>query len=102
MFIRSVYAANLREWFEPAQKISNPTLGGLAGPLINNVIVISGVFTLLVLIFAGFNYITGAGDKQKVAQAQNMLTYALVGLVLIVAAYMITNLLFTIVGYQLF
>jgi len=102
MFIKSALAVDLKSIYAPAQAVPNPTLGSLAGPIINNVIVVSGLFAFFVIIFSGFNYITGAGDKQKMAQAQNMLTYAILGLVIVVASYLITNIVFRIAGYQLF
>lgn len=40
-----------------------------------------GGFALLVIIIAGFRYITAAGDEGKIAQARGAITYALVGLV---------------------
>ena len=51
-----------------------------------------------VLIFAGFTYISASGDSQKVEQAQKMMTYAIIGLVLAVAAYWITRILISILG----
>lgn len=102
MFIKPALAFSLKDSYSPAKNLSNPTLGGIAGPIINNVIIFSGLFAFFVIIFAGFNYISGAGDKQKMTQAQTMLTNGILGLVIVVASYLITNIVFNLVGYQLF
>jgi len=78
----------------------NATVGTLLSPILSNVIIFSGIFAFFVIIFAGFTYITGGGDKGKIAQASNMLSYGILGLVLVVAAYLITRIIGTLVGFD--
>lgn len=47
---------------------------------------IVGVVSVIMVIFAGFKYITSAGDAGKVTSAKNTLLYALVGLVIVALA----------------
>lgn len=100
--IPSVQAASLQDIYAPGAAIGgqNATIGGFISPLINNILIFGGILALFTLIFAGWNYITGAGDKNKIAQAQNMFNYAIIGLVLMVAAYVITNLVGKLVGFK--
>ena len=101
----TVYALqDLTELYKPAEALggSSATIGGFISPLLNNIMILGGIAAFIAIIFAGFNYITGAGDKNKIAQAQNMLNYAIMGLVLIVAAYLITNLVGQLFGFNFF
>ena len=101
--IGTVYAQqNLENLYTPGEK-----LGGSAAqitthlsPILSNILIFSGIFAFFVILFAGFTYITGGGDKNKVAQASNMLSYGILGLVLVVAAYLITRIIGAVVGFD--
>lgn len=100
MFTRPVFAATDLSTlvFEPGSSLnSSATLSTLVNPIIQNVLVISGVVAFFVIFLAGFNFVTAAGDKAKTEQAQRMLTYGILGIIVVVAAYLITKL----VGLQL-
>jgi len=47
---------------------------------------IAGLVAVVIIIFAGFQYITGGDDPAKVKSARNMIIGAVVGLVIIAAA----------------
>jgi len=47
---------------------------------------IAGVAAIIIMIVAGIMYILSSGDPQKVASAKNTFLYALIGLVVVVAA----------------
>lgn len=78
------------------------TYGQFLSPLINNVLVVMGVAALFFMLFAGFNYINSGGDKAKVQQASSMLTYTILGLIVIAAAYVITKLAGALTGFDVF
>ena len=50
---------------------------------INVFILIAGMFLLIYLLLGAFDWITSGGDKEKVQKAQNKITNALIGMVLI-------------------
>jgi len=52
---------------------------------------IVGILAVVVIVLAGLSYVTSAGDSGKVTRAKNMILYAVVGLVVVIAAYAITN-----------
>lgn len=56
-----------------------------------------GVVSLFLIIAAGIMFITSGGGKQ-VEQAKNMLTYAIIGLVIVLLAIFIINLVAGITG----
>jgi len=51
--------------------------------------VAAGVATLVMIIVGGFGYLTAGGDPKKAEGAKNTLTYAVIGLVLLISAYII-------------
>jgi len=64
--------------------------------VINLVFAIAASVALLMVVIGGFRYITARGDPNATASARNGIMYALVGLVLIMAAYSIVA--FTVKG----
>lgn len=50
-----------------------------------------GAIALLVIVIAGLRYVISQGDPQAVAKAKNTIIYALVGLVIAVAAFSIVS-----------
>lgn len=74
---------------------------GCIGPLIQAAIRIAlglvGTVSLFLIIAAGITFITSGGGKQ-VDQAKNMLTYAIIGLVVVLLSVFIVNLVAGISG----
>lgn len=104
MFIKQASAASLDSLYTPAAAIGGQgaTLSNLLNPLIANTIIISGLASFFVILFAGFTYISGAGDKAKLAQASTMLNYGILGLVVVVSAFLITKIIGTVIGFTFF
>ncbi len=53
---------------------------------------IAGLIMFLYIVYGGFQWLTASGDPKKVEAARNRITYAIVGFVLLVAAYWITKI----------
>ncbi len=82
--------------------------GGAAGisMFLSNVVTLiyitaSIVFVFMVLISA-FQWITSAGDKEKVAAARNRLTFAIIGIVILALAFVIIRLVGQVTGFEFF
>jgi len=52
---------------------------------------IVGIIAIVVIIIGGITYATSAGNPSSVTKAKNMILYAVVGLVVVITAYAITN-----------
>lgn len=63
--------------------------------LLNSVYIIAAVIAIIVLIIAGMNYVTSAGDANKMTKAKNMIIYTVIGLVIVFGAFVITNFVIT-------
>jgi beta-lactamase regulating signal transducer with metallopeptidase domain len=66
----------------------NPLTGsdGYIRKISNILAVIGAVVAVILIMYAGFRYITAAGDAQKIANARNVIVGALVGLAVIATA----------------
>ncbi|NQV90812.1 hypothetical protein HQ487_05425 [Candidatus Uhrbacteria bacterium] len=61
----------------------------LIGNIIGVLLSVLGIIFVVLVVYAGFLYLTSAGEPDKVKKAKTMLTQAVIGLVIIVAAYAI-------------
>jgi len=61
------------------------------GNLINVVLGVLGIIFLVLVVYAGFLYLTDQGGGEKAKKAMKLLTTAVIGIVIIVAAYAISN-----------
>lgn len=104
--ISSVFAADvsLDSIYAPGQALggNNATLGNLVSPLINDVLIGSGLLAFGVILMAGFSYISASGDKGKIEQAQNMLNYGILGLAVVALAFLVTRIIGAIFGFKFF
>lgn len=59
---------------------------------------LAGVATFIMLIIGGFKYLTAGGDPKAAESARNTITYAIFGLVLIIAAWFILKFISEFTG----
>ena len=52
---------------------------------------VAGIVAVIVIVIAGLMYTVSSGDAGRVAKAKNLLTYSIVGLVVILTAFIITS-----------
>ncbi|KKQ23691.1 MAG: hypothetical protein US40_C0007G0005 [Candidatus Roizmanbacteria bacterium GW2011_GWC2_37_13] len=67
--------------------------GTLIGFGIRMFIIIAGIFLLVYLFWGAFDWITSSGEKEKVSKAQNKITNALIGIILIFAVIVVFQVL---------
>lgn len=70
------------------------TLGTQIGKIINSVLGLIGVVMFVLLIFAGWTWMTAGGNEEKVRMAQKVLENAILGLIITALAFTITNFWF--------
>lgn len=74
--------------FDEADKY---TISKIAGIIVNAVLGLLGVIFISLMIYAGYNWMTAAGDETKLTQSKNTIRRAIIGLIIIVGAYAIYN-----------
>lgn len=63
----------------------------LIGRLIQVLLSLLGVVAVVIIMYAGFIWMTSGGDEDKIGQAKRTLTNAVIGLVIILSAWAITT-----------
>ena len=63
------------------------------GSIIGNILTFLGVIFLLLMIYGGVTWMTAAGDEKKVTKAKELITAAVIGLVVVLSAYALTTYL---------
>jgi hypothetical protein len=84
-------AQNLVNQTGTAAGLQNKPLEQMVGSIINVVLGFLGIVLLGLLLYAGFTWMTAGGDEDKVKKAKGMITNAIIGLVIIVAAFAISS-----------
>jgi heme O synthase-like polyprenyltransferase len=59
--------------------------------ILSQVYLIAGIVAVIMLVWAGIQYITSTGDPGKAKTARQNIVYSLTGLAVIICAYAITN-----------
>ena len=72
-----------------------------ASRVFNEAYAVAGLIAVVMIIVGAVQYITAGGDTGKVTRAKNTLLYSIIGLIIILLAAVITNLVIgTVTGAQ--
>lgn len=82
-------------------KFSFPDIGNLIQIVVQTAIIIAGLGAFIFLVVGGFQYLTSGGDKVHAQAARDRITYAILGLVIIVAAIAVANILGSVFGVNI-
>lgn len=78
------------------------TIGRIVSGLIQLIMVVAAVVFFFILVIGGIQWIASGGDKAQTEAARNRITAALVGLVIVFAAWAILQLIKTFFGIDIF
>ena len=81
--------------------LNSITIGGVVSFLVAMVMIIAGVIFFFMLVIGGIKWIMSGGDKGKTEEARNQITAALIGLIIVFAAWAIIILIQQIFGVNL-
>ncbi len=73
-------------------------LGFVFANVVRTLLGLAGLGFFILLLVGGFKYITAGGDPKAIDSAQKTLTYAVIGLVVILLSFLILVLIRTITG----
>lgn len=99
--MQQVFAQNLKLF--DGTTIQGPVdwatdIGKVVSRAVPYVFAFAGLGLLLMLLSAGFDYLTSAGDEKKLETAKQRLTYALVGFLIIFTAFWLVQIAAKIFG----
>lgn len=78
------------------------SIGDIVSGLIRLVLVIAALAFFFILVIGGIRWIASGGDKANTEAARNQITAALVGLVIVFAAWAIIQLINVFFGIDIF
>lgn len=72
--------------------VNVPTVSGneLLANGLNLMYFLAGTIAVIVIIIGGIMYATSAGDAGRITKAKNLLTYSIVGLIIVLVAFVVT------------
>lgn len=68
--------------------------------ILNYAVQAAGIAVLVMIIVGGFIYLTSGGNPKKTEQGRNYITYAIFGLVLIIGAWFVLNVIAEFTGVR--
>lgn len=97
-FIERAYAVTLPT-IEPANASGNyGSVGNILSYAITWIIYVAGALAVIYLVYSGILYITAAGNPDAAKKGQQGIVNAIIGLVIIVLAYVIVNVVISAVS----
>lgn len=84
-----------------SNRVAYLDIGRLVANLYVTLVIVAGIGTFIYLALGGFQYITSGGDKAAVEAARNKITYALMGLAIVVGAYALSFIIQWVFGVSL-
>ncbi len=70
----------------------------LAGVIVNVALSLVGILFFILMIYAGITWMKAMGSTEDITKAKEMITQAIVGLVIVMMAYAISNFVFSSLG----
>lgn len=77
------------------------TLENFFTRLLGALTIIGGMAFLIYFVLGAFNYLTSQGDREKIAKAQRYISFAVIGLILIILAWAIIGIIGSILGFDI-
>lgn len=68
-----------------------PSLNGIIANVVNILSILVGIAAVIMIMVGGFKYVTANGDSSNVGSAKQTITYAVIGLVIVVFAQVIVQ-----------
>ena len=84
------------------EALGDLTVGGIISGGIRLVLVIAAIVFFFILVVGGIRWIVSGGDKAQTETARSQITAALVGLVIVFAAWAIVQLINVFFGINIF
>lgn len=86
---KAVFALSLETAFVTG--VTTAPLGEIVGNITNIVLTILGIIAFVIILFAGFRWMTSGGNEESVSSAKKMMAAGVIGLIIVLAAAAISN-----------
>lgn len=93
------YLESARNTSGYSKNTTETSFASTLGLVVNVLLSFAGVIFMMLMVYAGYLWMTARGEEAKIDKAQNIIKSAVIGLIIAVGAYSITNLIVpTILG----
>jgi len=79
----------------PYVKADATTISEIIGTAVSAFLALLGVIFLVLMLYAGYHWMTARGEEEKVEKAKDTITRAIIGLIIVVGAYAIWAFIFS-------
>lgn len=93
---------NLKPTGGLAGGLTGLTIAGIVAAALKLALVVAAIVFFFILVIGGIRWIVSGGDKAQTEASRAQITSALVGLVIVFAAWAITQLIGTFFGVEIF
>lgn len=83
----------------PNQGNVDPGLGIVISNIITTLSLIGGILLVIYLVYGGVMYVTSGGDKDRVSNAQRIMTNAIIGLIIVAIAAALAQVIGKALGF---
>lgn len=95
-----LYAATFE--FDPDNRISNALEGeittvnpeDITTGTMSWILGVLGLISVIMILYGGVTWMTAAGNEEKISKAKNILTYSIIGLIVILTAWIMVSFVF--------
>lgn len=102
LLAQQINLQNLGQGNKEFGPLTGLTLPAIISGLIRGALVVAAIVFFFILVIGGIQWIASGGDKANTEAARNRITAALVGLVIVFAAWAIVALIQTFFGINIF
>lgn len=92
--INSDTASNFTSGVGAAAGFAPITIGNIVATVIQVALSILALIFLILAVLSGFRWMTAAGNEEQIKKAQNTIQAAIIGLIIVLAAWAITYFIF--------
>lgn len=98
VFCLSVFAVPVFAQFKnPVENLSGD-VDVLTGTILKRILGLIGIVALILILYAGFIWMTAQGDAKKIESSRKIMLYAVIGLFIVFGSYIMTRFVFRETG----
>ena len=84
-------AGQVKEGIDAIGGEGSPSVDSVLEKAVNAFLLLIGAVAIVMIVYGGFRYVTSAGEASAVSAAKNTILYAVIGLVVALLAYSISD-----------
>lgn len=77
-------------------------IGNFLSALISFIFIIAGILLIFMILWGAWDWIISGGEKEKVENARNKITHAIIGIMIFGVAFAFIKVLGTFLGFEFF